>query len=604
MATYQQGELAVIRGTFTDPETGSPVDPSIVNVTIVRPDGQRNKYLYSTDAQVVKESIGVYAIEIGCDISGAWKYWWHSGGTGKAGDERTFMVESALAADAPGAPQSLQTDFGEIQRAVGRVLGIGRHPGSWGPNERADVRDIIRSGYRRYLWPPALIQSTKDERGKEATTSYTHSWSWLKPTKTLTLANGTATYDLAEDFGEMVEGGFTFTTDQQPAAIVTNEQILQMQSQAARSGVPKYAAISPIDARQTKHQVTFYPTPDAEYTVSYTYAVAPPDLTETAPIPLGGPLHAETILEACLAAAEKTLHDTVGIHEAKFMECLARSVQADINLSKTTTDPWPLEDAAKGLGINKAYLKRLVGRQLQYGPHPATWNHRQASEVDLALESGLRKFYAAFEWSFLKPIKTITTSSAVYAYDLPDGFVSLDGPLTHKPDEATLYPPVELVPETRIRHKLSLSTSAGVPQIAATRLKSLDPSGLTQYELLVWPPADGEYELSFPCTINPLGMTEDACLPYGGQQHAQTVIEACLAAAEEVQGQINGPHAVKFMEYLPVSIAKDRKATCPETLGYSYEGSDLPGDPILEADRFSHAYSTSGVVGYNGVEYE
>jgi hypothetical protein len=610
VATYKQGQSVRVNGEFRD-STDAYADPTAVLVTIVRPDGQRQTYTYSTDAQVVRSATGRYYIDVAAVVEGTWVYWWHSTGTGQAADEKTFIVEAAAAADAPDVPRSLGTNYSELQRAVGRLLRISREPGAWQPNERADVDDILRSGLRRFYWHPPLttssLQGTSGEirKLKQETP---HTWSFLKPTQSLTLAAGTHTYDLPDDFGEMVDGTFIFTTDQQPVALVGDEQIRQLQSQAARTGVPKYASISVLDGGATKYQVTFYPTPDAEYTVNYTYDIAPQDLSKTHPYPLGGPMHAETIVEACLAAAEKYLNDVEGLHEKKFLECLARSIVADQNLLRTHEDePWPLEDKAKGLGVNKAYLKRLIGRELGCGPNPATWNHSEASEVDLALETGLRKFYVpmvlpgerdSYEWKFLKPIGTVTTNDAVYAYDLPSGFISLDGPMTFAPGDGTLYPGLQIVPESRIRQMLAGSTGTGRPQHAGLRVKPLDKAaGGTTWEVLFYPPPDDAYELSFPYSVNPIGMDNEATLPYGGQVHAQTIIEACLTSAEEQKGLVNGPHAVKYLECLRASVSIDRRAACPHTLGYNGDQSDRPDDDWLYRDL------DSGVITYGGQAY-
>jgi len=581
----------------------------------VRPDGKRNTYTYLTDSVVVKDSTGHYHIDVDASVAGTWTYRWFSTGTGQAADDQTFIVEPTIATDAPGGPQTLGIDFTQLQRAVGRFLGLSRDPGTWQPDGRIDVHDIIRSGIRRFYWPPPLPIPEAAEgqvvhlSSKSLSERPTWSWSFMQPTVTLTTVAATATYALPPDFGELLEGGFTFTTDQQPVALVTYEQILQMQSQASRTGVPKYASVNVRDAKSTQYTVTFYPTPDAVYTLSYSYGVAPSDITENSPLPLGGPQHAETILEACLAAAEKTLNDEEGLHEKKFLECLTRSIQADANLKRTKSDPWPLEDKAKGLGITKGYLKRLIGRQMDFGPHSATWNHRQASEVDLALETGLRKMYApmvlpgerySHEWSFLRPIGTIVTNDDVYTYDLPTGFVTLEGPLTFAPDEGNLWGSIEIVPEYRVREKLGVSVSTGCPRFGAIREKSLNPAGGSGQEIVFWPPPDGEYHLSFRYHVNPAAMAEDACLPYGGEQHAQTIIEACLAAAEESLGTINGPHAAKFMECLQASVSLDRRAGCPDTIGQNLDRSDYPTDDFLIDSM--HGCS-GGLTTYNGLEY-
>lgn len=601
---YKEGQLVRVDGVF-ETTAGVATDPSTVKLTVVPPVGQRIVYTYGVDAAVVKDSTGNYHVNVVASIPGTWIYWWHSEGTGQAADERSFTVEAAVGRDIPGRPHSLGVDYGQIQRAVGRMLGIHRDPGKWQDAERRDAADIIRSGLRRFYWPPPLPSS--DDKAQP------WSWSFLKAVATIDLTTGETRYNLPENFGELIDGGFTFTTNQQSVAMVSEEQIRQLQSQAARTGPPKYACIRVANsAGPTRYEAVFYPTPDDSYTVSYRYSVAPLDLCEASPYPLGGPQHAETILEACLSACEKTLEDSEGVHEKRFIECLARSIQADMSLSRPDeNDAWPLENPAKGLGITKAYLSRLIGRQLGYGPHQAGWNHKQASEVAVALETGLRKFYAppvlpnesySWEWSFLCPLGSIVTNDEAYTYDLPDGFVTLAGPLTFAPGDGIICPPVQVVAEYQLRVQLQRATAAGRPLLAAVRPKPVNSGGTAGYEIQVWPQPDDAYELSFRYQVNPAGLPNEACLPYGGQQHAQTIIEACLAAAEEMTGTINGPHAAKFMECLIASVSVDRRLA-PETLGYNRDLSDRPKHPLSGEPYWTWHDCDANVVTYNGNLY-
>lgn len=617
---YKQGELLRISGAFTT-AAGVATDPTVVKVSVVRPDGQRQSYTYGTDSVVVKDSTGNYHIDVDGSVPGTWTYRWFSTGTGQAADDKTLIVLATLATDAPGEPESLGIDYSQLQRAVGRMLGVGRN-GQWQPNERADVHDIIRSGLRRFYWPPPLPLPEAAQgqvvhlSASSLAERQTWSWSFLRANTTLDISSGTSTYNLPDDFGELLDTGFTFSTDQGGVAMVGEDAIRSLQSEAARSGPPQYAAVRvKTGGDRTRYEVLFYPTPDVAYTLNYRYSITPNDLSESRPIPWGGPQHAETILEAVLAAAEKTLNDEEGLHEKKFLECLTRSIQADKNLTKIDTDVWPLEDKAKGLGITKAYLKRLIGRLLGLGPHQALWNHNQASEVDLALQTGLRKFYApcvlpgdkySHEWSFLCPLGHVVTNDVVSEYDLPTGFVDIDGPLTFAPDERVIFPPIDLVPEYRIRQLFQRTTAAGRPTMGSVRMKPINPAGGTLYELILWPQPDDAYQLSFRYQVNPAAMENDACLPYGGQQHAQTIIEACLAAAEELGGMaagpvVNGPHAAKFLECLIASVSLDRRTGSPETVGYNRDRSDRVGEG---GEGFANWHDCdANLVTYNGLLY-
>lgn len=484
---------------------------------------------------------------------------------------------------------SLALDYSQIRREIGRFLGIGLDPDAWNSDDILHVADIIRSGLRRFYWHAVLPPSGENARAKAP-----HSWSFLKPLRTITLAANTSTYDLPDDFGELLEPTLTWEAgeDKEPIAVVSERQLRSLASQANQpAGTPRYAAIrakAPAEGGPTLHEIVFYPTPGAVETVSYRASIIPQDLSETNQYPLGGGQHAETILESCLAAAEKTLHDTEGVHSKRYFECLAASIQSDERLVSSADDGiWPLEHQPNDLNITKARLKLLIGRLMGYGPHFALWTHKQAGEIQLALETGLRKFYAppilpgdsySHDWSFLKPLLSIRTASGRWQYDLPADFADFDGPLTYAPESSILYPPLSVVGEFQIRHMVQSEEASGRPRLVALSLKPLD-IGTTAYEMLAWPVADGEYEIRGRYVSNPIALPEDVSLPFGGQHHVNTVIESCLAAAELQMGTQNGPHAKEFERCLAASVSHDRKVGSPESFGYNGDRSDIPSDP-------------------------
>ena len=68
-----------------------------------------------------------------------------------------------------------------------------------------------------------------------------------------------------------------------------------------------------------------------------------------------------------------------------------------------------------------------------------TWSVNQESDFGLVLSSGLRKFYQSYDWSFMKPRYTLTTSAAYTTgtVTISSGTVLGDG--TDFPDESTDY---------------------------------------------------------------------------------------------------------------------------------------------------------------------
>jgi hypothetical protein len=83
----------------------------------------------------------------------------------------------------------------------------------------------------------------------------------------------------------------------------------------------------------TAYELLLSPTPDAAYSLHYHYRVAIPALDSTNTTPPGGEAHGELYIESCLAAAEQRLHGEMGLHSARFMECLTASVLHDRKVS-------------------------------------------------------------------------------------------------------------------------------------------------------------------------------------------------------------------------------------------------------------------------------
>lgn len=114
------------------------------------------------------------------------------------------------------AEPGLSLGYADLQRYVGRFLGLNRTISSWSTNESNEVDDIIQAGYRRFLTP-----ETRDGDSYE--------WSFLRPTTTFTAfttitgtTSGAPSYDGSSEstvtattskfYSEMVGVNFTFDT--------------------------------------------------------------------------------------------------------------------------------------------------------------------------------------------------------------------------------------------------------------------------------------------------------------------------------------------------------------------------------------------------------
>lgn len=472
-------------------------------------------------------------------------------------------------------PSSLEVDYHYLRRVVGRSMQFGPTASIWTRKQTEEVKLAIENGLRRFYHPAPVIE----DRPR-------HIWSFLTPTKRETLAAGVTEISLPGDFLDLADESISFvSSDIRSAVRVGQDTIRKLRDNSGRTGAPRYVAIrTKVTEQGTTYEMMVYPPPDQEYTIEYRYLMAPPSLDEDHPKPLGGQIHAETVIGSCLAAAEAIMGIRDGKYEVDFLKLLANSILRDVQLSDPIeADVWPLENDADTLGVNKAYLKRMIGKELKFGPHPSLWSHAQLKQVEVALQTGLRKFYAppvlpgegySHDWSFLRPLATVTTVSAQDTYDLPDDFAMICGPMTFAPGATLLYPPVEIMGEEYLRYRRQHTQASSRPAIGAVQPKLPGSDGTTRYELVLWPTPDSGYTLYYRYQVNPHLLPDEVSLPIGGQMHAQTALEACLAAAEETKGIGEGLHQRRFLDCLKASVGHDRKVSAPDTLGYNGDGDE------------------------------
>jgi len=96
MNTYTEGELIKCTGTFTD-EASVVQDPTGVRFVFETPAGVVTEYVYGTDVEVVKDSTGVYHVNLDTtDKPGTWKYRFYGTGTGQSAGQNKFKVMRAV----------------------------------------------------------------------------------------------------------------------------------------------------------------------------------------------------------------------------------------------------------------------------------------------------------------------------------------------------------------------------------------------------------------------------------------------------------------------------------------------------------------------------
>lgn len=269
--------------------------------------------------------------------------------------------------------------------------------------------------------------------------------------------------------------------------------------------------------------------------------------------------------------------------------------------------------AESSLNLKLSELEAEVGFYLGWGrgtnfDEPA-WDDRQQREIDRIVDRGLRMFYfpaplpgdaTSYDWSFLRPHVQLSYANAsdppVVA--LPDDFGGIEGVLrlidANKPSFA-----IRVVPEAFVRRKYEeLPDATGQPQYAAIEgLRGTTTERSTRAQLRIWPKADQDYTLALQYYLLPGALSGIFPYAYGGALHAETILAAVKAAAEQHQNGERGIEYAYFLERMSASVALDRRNKA-QAFGYN-------GDPAYNRatpwGRSRHWYNQD-VITFNGVE--
>lgn len=293
-----------------------------------------------------------------------------------------------------------------------------------------------------------------------------------------------------------------------------------------------------------------------------------------------------------------------------------------------------------------AHLMSEAGQILYKDRHRATWSHEKRGKADAVVQRAVRKFYSprpqgrdkyAHEWSFLRPVKTLTTRAEYNTgtVTISSGVVTgsgttfaswmADGEMTHN---GSLYTIASFTNTTTITLDDTTVTDATARSYSITQriydLPSdfvmldgpltyaygetvlLDPievvgewqirqkyqdtlafgrpvlaavrakDATSGFEIMLWPSPNAAYSIEYRSRINPSALSDSNTTPYGGAEHYHTIVAAVQAEAELENGE--PAHFVELYDrQLSASISLDRKAQSPDTLGYNYDANDRAG---------------------------
>lgn len=216
---------------------------------------------------------------------------------------------------------NLSLGYIDFAQDVGHLLGYGQDVPAFTAEQLADVNWAISAGLRRFYSPSPVEGEV-------------HRWAFLEPMATLKTEAKVPDYDLPDDFGGII-GKMTWGESEGyiPIPVVGEGKIRERRQTAHGNAKPQIVAIRPKAHDPEKGQrfeALFWPTPDAEYNLTYRYTALLQKLTEAAPYPPGGMLHGETIRAAILwAAAEKFVEDEKESKRADYLDLLRSSIITD-----------------------------------------------------------------------------------------------------------------------------------------------------------------------------------------------------------------------------------------------------------------------------------
>ncbi len=245
------------------------------------------------------------------------------------------------------------------------------------------------------------------------------------------------------------------------------------------------------------------------------------------------------------------------------------------------------------LALKKSDFEAEVGHYLGYGRDTTLWDAYQLGDIKSCINSGYRRFlYAAspepYDWSFLHPKRAFTLASGDSTINLPDDFGGVEGRITITSSTSSYWPiPVVGSGTVQARHAIDTSSS-GPPEIAAEQpVKGTAHTHGQRFQLYVFPTANADYTLTFQYFLHADALTDKSPYAYGGPEHHETILESCLAIAEQRLDNQEGLHTANFKTLLAASMGMDRRRK-PQLLGYNRDRSDdyypVRGGRSLDAD--------------------
>jgi hypothetical protein len=228
------------------------------------------------------------------------------------------------------------------------------------------------------------------------------------------------------------------------------------------------------------------------------------------------------------------------------------------------------------MAVDFTFLRVEVADFLGLGR--ATWSGDDTARLASIVNAGYRQFLSPIpaggpphHWSFLRPVTTLAVLAGTADYVCPSGFVALLGDMTFAAVDGR-YHTVRQVGEQDVRAYRQISNRTGPPLWVAIQPQA--PTGVAQqtFKFLLDPTPDGVCTLSYRYLLHPVDLDAVNTVPAGGDVYGDTILESCLAVAEQRRNGEAGIHTALYQQRLAASIEVDRQVPT-EFIGYCGDGS-------------------------------
>lgn len=240
--------------------------------------------------------------------------------------------------------------------------------------------------------------------------------------------------------------------------------------------------------------------------------------------------------------------------------------------------------AESSLSVGKTEIDAAIGVYLGFGRTSGDWSTEQQYKIDDARNAGVSRFYNERDWNFLSPTTTLTCTADDYTYDLPDDFGSMREDFYFAADKG--YAPLTQRPPGYVLGRITDSDTSGVPTYYAIRVKSQTGASGTRWELLLYPPPQEAYVLSYRYTVLRDALSSTYPYPAGGAACREAIIAACLAAAERLFNDVIAMQESYYQQQLMLAIRYDAR-TQAKSFGQMRDSSDGPGG-ALPGDHYAY----------------